>query len=236
MKKIGLVFVIFLSLAFCLISTGCGQANSAPSSDQTVHSTPEQTTAVTFEPTPTLTPTPVPIDYEALAAQLNSDIISPVDEIEDMLTQEESKSEDSTKDPSSTDGNEIDIERLENSLRSGSVFEAGNNCLIYRLWSAGIDKEFIDLLGSDGTETSSIVYAELIKTFIANYDALQKAVALYEPDAIMVLHIVSNSESTDPLVVIENGEVTYDYASAQGYFVPKDGPVEETPVKEDATG
>ena len=218
MKKNVLVFVIISCFVCCLILSACGQANSVPEA--------------TLEPTVESTPEPIfePLDYKALAAHLNGDVISPVDEAIALVEEAEANSETSVT--ASADGDNIDntdhendnkdgltIETVQNALVSGGIFEAGEECVIYRFWSAGIDKELFDLLGTDGTESSVAVYSELLNSFIANYDALQKAVALYEPEAKLVLHVVENSEATDPIIVVEDCIVTYDYATQQGYFI-----------------
>lgn len=231
MKKNGSIMAIVLCLFFCLILSACGQANSVP------ETTPEPTVV------PTPEPSSEPLNYVALAAKLNGDIVSPVEEAEARLEEAQAKKDSETPsdnsgvvDDSETENTapemEIDTEKLQNALISGGVFEAEEDCVIYRFWSAGIDKELFDLLGSDGTESSATVHSELLKTFVANYDALQKAVALYEPDAVLVLHVVENSESTDPIIVVENGEVTYDYASEKGYFVAEEELAEDTSVGE----
>ena len=231
MKNFCSIFAVFLCLVCSFVFVACGQANSVPDA------TPQA--SVEFTPAPT----PETIDYAALATKLNGDIISPVDEMEEKLSEAEAKEEseilsdmpgsfaDSETGDAAPDAPnaESEAEKIQNALISGGIFEAGTDCLIYRFWSAGIDQELIDLLGSDGTESSAIVYSELLKSFIANYAALQKAVALYEPDAVLVLHVVENSEATDPIIMVENGEVTYDYGTAQGYFVsnaPVEDPVE----------
>ena len=212
MKNFCPVFVVFLSLICCFVLTSCGQANSVP--------TPMASSTTESSPEPTPKPTPESIDYIALAARLNADIVSPLDEAEAKLEE-------------NADSSDVDLDReqIGNALVSGGVFEAGDDCVIYRFWSAGIDKALFDLLGSDETESSAVTYSELLNTFVANYDALQKAVHLYEEDAVLVLHVVENNEATDPIIVVENGEVTYDYGTAQGYFV-SEKPVDNSPAEE----
>ena len=206
MRKYGTVLIVILLLLYCLAFTSCGQANntSEPTSEPSTNSLPE--------------PMPNIIDYKALAAQLNADVDSPIDNVIQ------------TDEAADVQRQEVDLDRLYAAMVSGSVFEAGDNCIICRFWSAGIDRELFDLLGSDNTAVSKEVYTELLKSFVANHAALQKAVSLYEPDAILVLHVVENSEATDPIIVVENGEVTYDYGTAQGYFVSEE-PVGNTPVE-----
>ena len=211
MKSFCPVFVIILCLLCCFVFAACGQANSAP------EVTKEPVTQPSSDPSPE--PTPEPIDYGSLASRLNADIVSPLDEAEAKLEENADSSD-----------VELDREQIVPAVVSGGVFEAGEDCVVYRFWSAGIDKELIDLIGSDGTESSRALYSELLNTFVANYEALQKAVHLYEEDAVLVLHVVESSEATDPIIVVENGEVTYDYGTAQGYFVSEE-PVDNTPVE-----
>ena len=214
MKHFCLVFVVVLCLLCCFVFAACGQANSVP--------TPMASSTTESSPEPTPKPTPESIDYIALAARLNADIVSPLDEAEAKLEE-------------NADSSDVDLdgEKIGAALVSGGVFEAGEGCVVYRFWSAGIDRELVDLIGSDGTESSKALYSELLNTFVANYEALQKAVHLYEEDAVLVLHVVESSEATDPIIVVENGEVTYDYGTAQGYFVSEE-PVDNTPVEESA--
>ena len=226
MKKLCPVFVVILCLICCLVFVACGQANSVPEATPApaAESTPEPTPEPT--PIPTSEPTPVPVDYEALAARMNADLTSPLDDVEAKLDAANTQAENGEGSSENVDSTEIldslDTETMQAAALSGVAFDAGDDALVCRLWTAIFNKEFIDILGMDGTESSSALYSEFANSFISSFDRFQAAVSLYEPNAKMVLHVVENSESTDPIIVVEDGQVTYDYAAEQGYFAAEE--------------
>lgn len=227
MKKNSSIIVIVLCLVLCLVFSACGQANSVPVTSA------EPTPEPTAKPTPVPAPTPKKVDYEALATRLNADVDSSLYEAE--ATSEAENAGSTEEAAANTEpGEGLDAETVANSVVSGGIFEAGEECIIYRFWSAGIDRELIDLLGNDGTEQGAGVYSEILKSFVSSYHALQKAVSLYEPDARLVLQVVESSEATTPIIIVENGEVTYDYATERGYFIAAEDAevVGEAPAEE----